>query len=121
MRNVWHALSLLVAFGFGVAVGVFAPRVFERPREVTVYPIITIGGSPPYPAAIAVYRIDVRKQDVMWWRPGNVESPARLSSCAVRDTRNWRCEEDFGGDRAVVEMQNGSLEKTVLATQFKER
>lgn len=97
----------------------FLVSACNRPREVTVYPIITFSpGDQPYAAAPAVYRVDVQKQDVMFWRPGVVESPERLKNCAVRDPQNWRCETNVAGDAGVVSMDRGQFEETVAATHF---
>ena len=93
----------------------------NKPQEITVYPMNTIGNGPSYAAEIAVYRVDVQKQDVMFWRPGVVESPERLLNCAVRDSTNWRCDTQVAGDSGVVIMERGQLEETVLATRFKVR
>jgi hypothetical protein len=115
-----HLTSRIVIFLLGVATGVLALLIRNRPREVMVYPIVQIGNSRPYAGALAVYRTDVPHQDVMFWSPGNVESPSRLLDCAVRDAKSWRCEDDMAGVKAVVEMQMGKFEKTALAIGFKE-
>ena len=70
-------------------------------------------GGQPKSVGIAIYRVDVLKQTVMYWRPGMVESPENLANCAVRDAKNWRCEHNVGDfAKAIVEMQTGSYQES---------
>ena len=118
---VYRAVIVLGAFllGCGTCALVFALR--HRPKDVTVYPVRTFENGEPLPIGMAVYRIDVKRQDVMWWRHGIAESPERLSHCAIRDVENWRCETDVTGEASVVTMQAGQFEATVLAMRMKDK
>ena len=110
-------LGLLVS-GFALS-RAETPRV-AAPVDVTVYPMMKIAEGPPTSVGIAIYRVDVPRQTVMYWRPGIVESPENLANCAVRDAENWRCEHKVGDfAKAIVEMQNGTYQESADAGAMK--
>jgi hypothetical protein len=111
----------LLALFLSTAIGALAPASQRQPKDVAVYPLRTIGDGQPQPIGMAVYRVDVSRQDVMWWRPGIADSPERLLNCAVRDAENWRCEAVVATEPSIVTMQAGRFEETVLSMHLKDR
>ena len=102
MRQV--ALCLVLALWF-------ASCRAEKPRDVKVYAVVTVNGTPML-MFTAAYRANVRDRTVLWWVEGVPDSQTVLENCTVRDASNWRCEERGsagGSGSAMVDGRYGPL------------
>ncbi len=71
----------------------------DKSEEITSYPMLcekklVVGEceANAIPLNRETFKVYASSQQVVSWVPGIRETPIRLEKCAVRDSRNWKCQ-----------------------------
>ena len=82
-----------------LVVMVFISACSDESENITSYPMlcksILVAGeceANAIPLNRETFKVYASSQQVVSWVPGISETPIRLEKCAVRDSRNWKCQ-----------------------------